>query len=280
MKKLKLLSIPTLYIIMGIFNSFNDYIIIIGFLSFLLYFYIIYKDEKINDIILFKIILSLIITHSILLLLSLIIKGFDKTNFISLLQTIPYILSAIVFSRLSKTKKISQKILILLTSFLIIVILNKYIPQIISQKIFFNNVNGEAKKEINISKIPFLTFDNNSDKYFFEKDKIIVLDFWNNNCGSCFKKFPKLNTFYNKNKSNKNLQIFSANVYKSESEIKKGNELLTRYNYDFKNIFISNKYKNDFQIEAFPTVIVIKNNEIIFKGTIETLDNFNFLYIK
>jgi thiol-disulfide isomerase/thioredoxin len=279
MKKLRILLIPILYLLVNIIGFLNENITFIGYFVFLIYLFFVFRYDKINKIILIKIILLLILTHCTLLIFSVIVKGYDKTNIISLIHIIPYIFSAIIYFLLSKSDNKLNQVLLFSTSLVFLYLLNTYIPQIVYQKIFFDNITGGIKKQIDINKIPYLAPKYNSKKQFLDKDKILILDFWNNNCGSCFEKFPKFNSFYNKNKSNKKLQIFSVNVYKNEKEIQLGNQLLSKYNYDFSNIFIKDEVKNLFQIEAFPTVLVIKNNEIIFKGTIETLENFNFLYV-
>lgn len=266
------------YLLMGALGEDFLYSIFLGSIVLFFYCYILSLKIEFNFNVIKKIIFTIILLHIIFIAISLIIKGIDKTNFISLLHTLPYVIAVLFFYIFNKTSSKSKKIFIFLMYLILVYNLNNYIPQLVFQKLHFNNYIGKTEMIINISKIPFIKNQNDSLNGFGSGNEILILDFWNNGCGSCFKKFPKFNSLFLKNKHNTKLKFYSVNVYKSIEEIEKGNKLISKYN--FNNVFLNDKFKTDFSLEAYPTVIVIKKNRIIFKGTIETLTNFESLYLK
>jgi thiol-disulfide isomerase/thioredoxin len=112
------------------------------------------------------------------------------------------------------------------------------------------------------------------------KDKIVVLDFWNNNCGICFQKFPQLKKLKDKYKNNDNISFYAINAYKSKEEIKIGQQLFDSLDNGINTYFLSKDKSESLRIQGFPTVLVIKNNKVIFRGSIEALSIFDKFYLK
>lgn len=268
------------YLLMGAIGEDFIYSIFFGSIIMFFYCYILSLKIDFNLNVIKKIILTIILLHVFFIIISLIVKGVDKTNFISLLNTLPYVIAVLFFYIFNKTLSKPKKIFVFILYLIFVYNLNNYIPQLVFQKLHFNNYIGKTEMIINVSKIPFIKNQNDSLIGFGTGDEILILDFWNNGCGSCFKKFPKFNSLYLKNKDNTKIKFYSVNVFKSIEEIEKGNKLISKYNYSFTNIFLNDEFKHNFSVEAYPTVIVIKKNRIIFKGTIETLTNFESIYLK
>ena len=125
--------------------------------------------------------------------------------------------------------------------------------------------------------------DSNGSNFYLEtKDsKIIVIDFWNNNCGICFRKFPLLKEIQREYKNDINVKVIAVNVFLDNEEIKKAKELLYETNNsDITSYYMSKNDAKGFNVKWYPKVVVIKNNEIIFEGHIETLNLFKFLYLE
>lgn len=126
-----------------------------------------------------------------------------------------------------------------------------------------------------------LTDYNGNRVYLDTKDsRIIVIDFWNNNCGICFRKFPLLKELQREYKNDINVKVIAVNVFSTNEEIKKAKELLQETgNNDITSYYMSKNDAKAFNVKWYPKVIVIKNSSIIFEGHIETLNLFKYLYL-
>lgn len=103
----------------------------------------------------------------------------------------------------------------------------------------------------------------------YSKDKYVVLDFWSKSCGVCYKKFPLLDSLYRNYQGRANVEILSVLIGSADDEAgvkakKKVSEL-----YHFPVALGDTTAQRLFNILCFPTVIVVHNGTIIYKGPIE-----------
>lgn len=139
---------------------------------------------------------------------------------------------------------------------------------IIGEKIIFNkSAYGSFTKEINI-KPPSLTFyDSLGNRVVFNSSsKEILLDFWNSGCKPCYKLFPDIEDFYKKIDTGK-IDIYVVHIPFKNQRIENTYHLLDNYKYRFKKIYSKDdNLLNVLGINFFPTTIILKNGNIIYKG--------------
>ena len=123
--------------------------------------------------------------------------------------------------------------------------------------------------------------DKNKEQVIFDTDKIIVLDFWTTSCGVCFREFPLYNDLTLKHKDNPQIKFYSVNVPLKRDTFEKNVEIIEEYKYSFKNIYAisDDEISEKLNIYAFPTIVIIKNNTIVYQGhpsydKIVLVDNF------
>lgn len=277
----KIITAFTLLFIYIILLSTNngEIVILLGGLIFLLFPFIL---KKLNYKPIYPI-LFVFCFHLIILIIGIYIKGYSKTNFIGnfyiLYLVFSYLIGVYIFNKniMNKVKYI-YFLLFLFISF----ILSHLMPTIIENKLFFNTYTGSTSElKINLGEIKIYDFNKNKYTNLTEfKEEYIIIDFWNNNCGVCIEKFKYLNELIKNQKFNLNkTKIISINIFKNKEEIKKGNLIFKKQKLNFENYFADKKHEEKFEINGYPTTFVIKDKKIIFKGTIETLSLFNYLYL-
>lgn len=108
----------------------------------------------------------------------------------------------------------------------------------------------------------------------FYKDKYIVLDFWTAFCGVCFRKFPELDNVNRKYQSNRQVMVWAINLPLANDSSKYERAAEMKQKYTFQNTFADSTAWEVFDISGVPTILVIKNDEVVFKGDIENLKTF------
>src|SRR5690606_3917429 len=148
---------------------------------------------------------------------------------------------------------------------------------------YFQFYQAYIKKEVKINRsFPNINFtDRNKENFVFDKDKIIVLDFWTTSCGVCCNEFPLYNDLTLKYKDDDRIELYSVNVPLKRDVFEKSVEMIEEYNYSFKNIYaISEKeVSEELNIYAFPNIVIVKNDTIVYQGhpsyeKIVVIDNF------
>lgn len=104
----------------------------------------------------------------------------------------------------------------------------------------------------------------------FYKNKLVLLDFWNTSCGVCFIKFPDLENLYQKYRFQENFIIQSVNIPIDRDTSGMAFKMVAQYNkYSFPVVVGNEDMKSVFNINAYPTVLLIKNGRVIFRGRLE-----------
>ena len=136
-----------------------------------------------------------------------------------------------------------------------------------SNQEFNNKIKDDDKNRSNLknSIIKELTLtDVNGKIHSLEtlKDKIIVIDFWFVNCGSCIKEMPELNNL--KEEFEEEDIVWFAVTYDSKEKVK---SFLKRVKFDYTIVPDSKHLTDRFDIRFYPTTLVIdKNKKIVYTG--------------
>jgi len=127
----------------------------------------------------------------------------------------------------------------------------------VSEK-FMNNVN---------------VYDENGKVYKIksENGKYLILDFWFKGCGPCYRSFPILEEIFRKNKDNLDIMCINYPIDDVKSNEFNPFENLRSKGYTFPIFQGDTSLASKFKIITFPTVILIKDNEILFRGSLEEL---------
>lgn len=129
----------------------------------------------------------------------------------------------------------------------------------------------ENKKTINEQNEIYYLLDNNNDTVLINNDKYTVLDFWHSRCSSCFKDFPKFDELYSSYKDSDVLDFYSIRQPIDDEY----NDVIEQMkNYSFVTLSGSQNISNVFDVRAYPTLLIIKNNQIIHRGSIKTATDF------
>lgn len=103
------------------------------------------------------------------------------------------------------------------------------------------------------------------------RNKIVVFDFWNTHCSICFKKFPELQALHDRYAKDTNVVIAAVNLpYKGEQPTdiimhvrKKG--------HSFPVVINQRNTDNAFGVQFCPTLIIFRNEQILFRGDIASI---------
>lgn len=103
------------------------------------------------------------------------------------------------------------------------------------------------------------------------KDSIVVLDFWNSGCSNCFREMPLWDSISKKYTSNTPLIILPVFIpFKRDTLLETPYRIFENKNYQHLVPAIgSNQLASNFNVEGYPTVIVLKNNIKLFVGNQE-----------
>lgn len=108
----------------------------------------------------------------------------------------------------------------------------------------------------------------------YYQDKLVVLDFWGMSCVVCFQKFPKLDSLNREYKHDNRVVFTAVNLPERDDSAKYERTRLLHEKYTFKTVFADSSAGRIFNIDGVPTVIVLKNDQIVFRGSIELAKDF------
>lgn len=140
-------------------------------------------------------------------------------------------------------------------------------------EVVFNNASSSAIDE---EAKNWLLFDQDDQLYQLEdfKGQPIVLNFWATWCPSCRAELPEIEAL--KSTANQNVQFLAVTTETPEAVEQTG----LHNDYDY--IYYCQDYPRYFQIEVYPTLIILnKNLEIVFRqngaGAVNNEKNVAFL---
>lgn len=138
-------------------------------------------------------------------------------------------------------------------------------------KINFGTFTGKVEA-YNLST-KFEAFDEQK-KILTDEDfnkKIVLLDFWTTTCGLCFKKFPQVQSVYEKYKNDSSTMILAVNSPIEEDKPNQAFNDIREEGYSFQTVIAKDEdLAEKFGVKGYPTTFVInQNKQIVYKGDIE-----------
>jgi thiol-disulfide isomerase/thioredoxin len=113
------------------------------------------------------------------------------------------------------------------------------------------------------------------------KEGLLIMDFWNNGCGVCFKKFPEFEQLYQSYQHRDDIQFYAVNVAIREGDEERARQTIAEWDYTFPNLLIKDKiFADKLGVELYPTLLIIRNDSIVYKGNLENISKFIQQYDK
>ena len=101
-----------------------------------------------------------------------------------------------------------------------------------------------------------------------------VLDCWFIGCAPCVRAFPKFENLYQKYTSKKDYVFYSIN-YPNESDTNSmALNMVRKLGYTFPLAYEIKSANPLLDVNTFPTILVIRNDSILYRGKIELVENF------
>lgn len=111
-------------------------------------------------------------------------------------------------------------------------------------------------------------YDEKGDVLFLSEmeGKIMLLDFWCNGCGACWRKFPVIQSLYNTHRMNGNVFIAGVFVESKNGEYENNmKEFHKKYTFPVFRVSKEDSLVKELSIKSFPTVAVMDVNGV-FRG--------------
>jgi len=107
------------------------------------------------------------------------------------------------------------------------------------------------------------------NKYNEIDGKLRLFDFYNNFCAICFTEFPKFQALYEKYRNNESISVSAVNIPTIWDTIPNPIDIIRDEKYTFPVVLGNKGLDTLFGVTTYPTVIIERNNIIIYKGDIE-----------
>lgn len=138
---------------------------------------------------------------------------------------------------------------------------------------YYNNIRlyKTYSQEVNFNYPRVKIYDTTGNlKEFKQINKYYFLDFWNSGCGPCYRLFPYIDSV-NKLTNSSLFEFITVNVPIGK-ELKENNyRILNPFKYGFEKLYAAEgSIIDSFQIEYYPTTIVVKNGKVIYWGDFKT----------
>lgn len=111
------------------------------------------------------------------------------------------------------------------------------------------------------------------------QSNLIVLDAWNINCGACFVKFPRFEELYQKYQS-AGIQFYAANVALRDGDSERARQIISEWEYTFPSILLQTEDAEQLGIEVYPTILIIQNDSLVFRGGIQNAERMLTKYTR
>jgi len=248
---------------------YNPFFLFFLFFGYYIFIYYIYKSSINVHIPL--------ITVSIIYFSLLVIRFYFYNHPLFKFNNYLFILVLLIFHYLV-VYSLKNRSLYIFSLFLIFnFFFSFYIYYFFNNYLLFGTYFGEYNYSISNDLVIHDVHDN---LVTLDDDKTYVIDIWSKGCGVCFLKFPIFEKLKNKYENQENIKFVVLNLYNDKDNLQELQIQFDDQKLDLNNYYISKKYSEDLQTYLVPTVLVIKNRKIIFKGNVETLNVTSFYYLK
>ncbi len=136
---------------------------------------------------------------------------------------------------------------------------------------FIFHTNFNPKEKIDAQNDIYSLFDADSTEVVLDKHKYTVMDFWHTSCYVCFEKFPAFEKLYEQYKDHPELQFYAVNkpLRSDTFDIFKRTE-----KYTFPSVKGSENIAEVFDVRIYPTVVIVRDDQILHSGSVETAERY------
>ncbi|NDW12558.1 hypothetical protein D0T50_06595 [Bacteroides sp. 214] len=108
------------------------------------------------------------------------------------------------------------------------------------------------------------------------KDKYLILDFWSSSCRRCVALFPVVQSLHEYYKDNNDVCLISVFCRNNDETILKGKGTIENQDCNFPcvSMNIHDGTLKTIGVNSYPTVLIIRNNVIIYRGEIEEVKEY------
>ena len=243
-----------------------DLSISIGVITYFgLSYFLLMKYYKYKKTVLIGINIPYLIFYIPILLIS-----FNRIHFISIIPNFLFLLSSI-FAILVINKNRFRKCVYTTGITLFAIIYGAYIHS--SYTDFLANyinrlpLNGIVKNQKITNDLVLLNSSFEKVNISSKKDKLFVLDVWNKYCSPCFEKFEDFEKTKNKFVSEKNM-FWSVGFPIKDDTLKELKDIQDSLGFTFDDYYsVDDSLLKQLDFRTVPTLILIKNNEVLYKGS-------------
>jgi thiol-disulfide isomerase/thioredoxin len=144
----------------------------------------------------------------------------------------------------------------------------KYINPITAQYHSFGNL--DAEDQYPIPDDWGIRYANTNMSNANSKDKVVVLNFWSVRCPKCFSEMPILDSLNTSFKANsRNIELISVFVQFRQNDSALAMSKMQPYHYSFPIAIGDSSNLKTFQFKYFPTIIIVRDGVVLFKGNLE-----------
>src|SRR5690554_922602 len=240
------------YFVIFFFTSSHIWVLPLTLTVVLIYGY----KKKLDKIITF------VLLFFVLVLIGGFVEGFSKA--LVYLVSLPF---AVLLGWLSNKIK---PVLYIFSGTLLLFLSTYYaLPNAI---VYFSNREAYINEVYSYPKL----YDRNREEETFDENKIYILDFWHTRCAPCYKKFPEFEKIYNRFKTESDVKFYSVNIENGYHSFEQTLKIVDSLNYYFTTLYALENSENvikEVGIQFYPTILIIKNSEIVYRGSLVSEKN-------
>lgn len=105
------------------------------------------------------------------------------------------------------------------------------------------------------------------------KHKVVLLDIWSTSCGACFVRFPQLEALYTKYKDDPRLVVQAVNMPLKRDTAGMAFAMIRKRGFTFPVVIAAADFDSVFHVDAYPLVLILRNDTILFRGAIEQVES-------
>lgn len=121
--------------------------------------------------------------------------------------------------------------------------------------------DGRIKEQVELNE---LLVKNREAPLAFDPTRTYVFYFWYSGCGWCHKRFPEFQRLYNIYRSDSTICFFTLNPV----DVPDSGAVLVP-DCEIENLFVERSLCDKLSVDGFPTLIIVKGNKVIFRGTVD-----------
>ena len=138
---------------------------------------------------------------------------------------------------------------------------------------FYSYLTFNLDRHEFISPDQYRLTDKDGAPFIFKKDQVYVIDFWYSGCAICFRKFPDFNRRYLHN-SNEGISYISVNYPVKNDTPGQAFDMIAERQYQFPTYQGPENVGKIFGLHGYPTIVVMRNDTMYYRGQEELLDKF------